>query len=192
VPEPLAPAPNHTHRTLVVNPVTGAAMKKKNYGSSMNIILFGFWMIHKHTHTRSGHVSRRALSLSHTLTRSHTQAHPRTNTQTKTQSRELCPRAHHGGRTRETTFRFGLASRIKRKGLGVPLVVVLQWTSQSAHTCVQRMRRNRNIHVHLTIVMCMRQSCIREKHENIPTNWVPGRRNAPILRSHTLFAMMFS
>jgi hypothetical protein len=32
---------------LVVNPVTGAAMKKIT-GAAMNIILFGFWIIHKH------------------------------------------------------------------------------------------------------------------------------------------------
>ena len=36
----------------VVNPVTGAAMKKIT-GAVMNIILFVFWIIHKHTHTHA-------------------------------------------------------------------------------------------------------------------------------------------
>ncbi len=52
VPEPLAPAPNHTHRALVVNPVTGAAMKKKNYGCVNEY--YSIWVLddtQTHTHT---------------------------------------------------------------------------------------------------------------------------------------------
>jgi hypothetical protein len=46
------PVANHTHRTLVVNPVTGDEMKKIT-GTEMNIILFVFWIIHKHIHTHT-------------------------------------------------------------------------------------------------------------------------------------------
>ncbi len=54
--EALDPAPNHTHRSLVVNPVTGAAMKKKNYGCrneyySIRVLDYTQTQTHKHTHT---------------------------------------------------------------------------------------------------------------------------------------------
>ncbi len=56
--EALDPAPNHTHRSLVVNPVTGAAMKKKNYGCrneyySIRVLDYTQTQTHKHTQTHT-------------------------------------------------------------------------------------------------------------------------------------------
>jgi len=169
---------------------------EKNYGCrheyySIRVLHYTQTHTHTHTHTRTTRSFLTSISLS--FTHADTLTHTSTPTDKHT-DKDTVQRAVPSSTSRWTYKRNHLSLRAcvpnQADGpRGTSGSSAAMDFSVSTHVC---MRRNRNIHVHVTLCMCMRQSCIREKHENIPTNWVPGSRNAPILRSHTLFAMMFS